>query len=179
MLMDFSAFPEQMRAAQDGDRRARHDLLARLRPWLLAYYVRRVPIADAEDLAQTTLFAVHRHAGSYNTGAPFLPWLKAIVTRNLIDHYRRRSRLCVVERECGNLAAVAPLAETAAACPRLDLARMLGALPAAQSRSIVLVKIDGLTNEEAAARLGTTQGAVKLSVHRGMRRLQGQREGAA
>ncbi len=170
--LDFSGFPDQMRAAQEGSASARDWVLMELRPWLLAYFARRLSVEDAEDLAQTSLISVFRFAGNYDPGAPFLPWLKAIITNNLIDHYRRCSRLDAITREYAHLAAVSLFVETPAACPRLDLARMLDGLTSAQSRSILLVKIDGFTAEEAGARLGMSRGAVKQSVHRGMRRLQ-------
>ena len=179
MFMDFSGFPGKMRAAQSGSRHAFQELLARLRPWLLAYYRRRCEPADAEDLAQATLLAVFRHSASYDTSAPFLPWLKAIATRQLIDHYRARARRHQIQIDCRQVAACAPASETRGDCPHWDLSRLLAGLTATQSRSIALVKIDGFTSLEAAARLGITEGAVKVSVHRGMRRLQSQFEGRA
>ncbi|NUR76156.1 MAG: sigma-70 family RNA polymerase sigma factor [Thermoleophilia bacterium] len=47
-----------VRAAQGGDSRAVDDLLAAIRPSLVGYFARRVPLDAAEDLAQVTLIRV-------------------------------------------------------------------------------------------------------------------------
>jgi DNA-directed RNA polymerase specialized sigma24 family protein len=48
---------------------------------------------------------------------------------------------------------------------------LLGQLKPAQSNVIRLVKIEGLSIEEAAARTGQTISLVKVNIHRGLRRL--------
>ncbi|MCU1276778.1 MAG: polymerase, sigma-24 subunit, subfamily, partial [bacterium] len=39
-------------------------------------------------------------------------------------------------------------------------------LPAAQRQALLLTKVEGLSQAEAAARAGTTPGAIKLRAHR-------------
>lgn len=48
---------------------------------------------------------------------------------------------------------------------------LLGQLKPAQSHVIQMVKIEGLTIEEAAARTGQSMSLVKVNIHRGLNRL--------
>ena len=45
-------------------------------------------------------------------------------------------------------------------------------LPEARAALIRATKIDGLSNAEAGAALGVSEGAVKVNVHRGMKALK-------
>lgn len=48
---------------------------------------------------------------------------------------------------------------------------LLGNLPAAQQTAIVLTRIEGLSMAEASARTGVSVAALKVQVHRGLKRL--------
>ena len=52
-----------------------------------------------------------------------------------------------------------------------DLAVLLATLPDKQRDAIVLTKLDGLSVREAAHALAMSEGAVKVSVHRGLKAL--------
>jgi len=52
-----------------------------------------------------------------------------------------------------------------------DLGALLDAMPAAQRLAIVLTKMEGLSVAEAAERTGASVSALKVQVHRGLRRL--------
>jgi RNA polymerase sigma-70 factor (ECF subfamily) len=54
---------------------------------------------------------------------------------------------------------------------RRDLGQLLQELPEAQRRAIVLTKIEGLSVAEAAQRTGASESAIKVQVHRGLKRL--------
>jgi RNA polymerase sigma-70 factor (ECF subfamily) len=56
---------------------------------------------------------------------------------------------------------------------RRDLEALLGALPEAQRLAIALIKIEGLSLAEASQRSGVSVSALKVRVHRGLRRLAG------
>lgn len=160
--------------AQAGDEIAYRDALERIAARLRTYLRRRmngVP-DEIEDLVQEVLLALHLQRGSYDPELPVGAWVLAIARHKLVDLWRRRGR---------RLALLEPLAEIdedmlpAAAAPegaaRRDLALLLDELPAAQRRAIVLTKIEGLSVAEAAARTGATVSALKVQVHRGLRRL--------
>ncbi len=48
---------------------------------------------------------------------------------------------------------------------------LFDALPEAQRQAIVLTKLEGLSVAEAAARTGASESAIKVQVHRGLKRL--------
>ena len=54
---------------------------------------------------------------------------------------------------------------------RRDLLKLLDALPLAQRQAIVLTKLEGLSVAEASARTGASESAIKVQVHRGLKRL--------
>src|SRR5512140_2049454 len=79
-----------MIAALAGDAAAYRTLLGLLAPHLRAYFGRRLNrAADAEDLVQETLIAIHTKRASYDPAQPFTAWLHAIARYKLIDHFRR------------------------------------------------------------------------------------------
>jgi RNA polymerase sigma-70 factor (ECF subfamily) len=83
-----------MTAGLDGDAGAYHALLERLTGHLRAYYRRRLARighgpADAEDLLQEVLIAIHTHRHTYDSLQPFTPWLHAIARYKFLDYLRR------------------------------------------------------------------------------------------
>jgi RNA polymerase sigma-70 factor (ECF subfamily) len=54
---------------------------------------------------------------------------------------------------------------------RLSLDRMFGQIPQKQAEVIELVRIEGLSVKEAAQRCGQTEAAVKVNIHRGLKKL--------
>jgi RNA polymerase sigma-70 factor, ECF subfamily len=54
---------------------------------------------------------------------------------------------------------------------RHDLLGLLDALPPAQRRAIALTRLEGLSVAEASQRCGVSVSALKVQVHRGLKRL--------
>lgn len=52
-----------------------------------------------------------------------------------------------------------------------DLATLLAELPDAQQQAIALIKLEGLSVAEASQRTGVSASALKVQVHRGLKRL--------
>src|SRR6185295_10211879 len=68
-----------MLASLSGDTASYRLLLTVLSRHLRSYYARRLARhADAEDLVQETLIAIHARRGTYDAGQPFSVWLHAI-----------------------------------------------------------------------------------------------------
>jgi RNA polymerase sigma-70 factor (ECF subfamily) len=160
----------------NGDSRAYSRLLAALAPYLRAYFTRRLGDArdDAEDLVQDTLIAMHRRRDSYDPNQPLTAWVYAIARYRLIDHYRRRKvRNPAPPRDAAELFAAD---EIEPAMARRDVSRLLEKLPPARAALIRATRIEGLSNAEAGERAGMSEGAVKVSVHRGLRALSQARD---
>jgi len=83
-----------MTASFDGDAGAYHKLLERLTGHLRAYYRHRFARighgpAEAEDLLQEVLIAIHTHRDTYDPLQPFTPWIHAIARYKFLDYLRR------------------------------------------------------------------------------------------
>jgi RNA polymerase sigma-70 factor (ECF subfamily) len=122
---------------------------------------------------QETLLAIHLHRGTWDAALPLSPWLLAIARYKLVDLWRRKGRreaeLSSIEELDDSAQPAAPGADEAEA--RRDLGVLLQSIPAAQRNAIVLTKIEGLSVAEAAERTGASVAAVKVQVHRGLKRL--------
>lgn len=161
-----------MLRAQAGDGPAWREVLTVLNTRLTPYFRRRLGVehaADAEDLVQETLLAVHSRRMTYDARQPFTAWAHAIARYKLIDHWRRRR----IRRHV-------PLDDVAETLwvdadhegeVNADLGRLLGALPTRQEQLVRDVKIEGLSLAEAGERLGVTEGAAKVSLHRALKSL--------
>lgn len=156
-----------MAAAQAGQAAPYRRLLAELRPWLMRYFARRLPPAAVEDAVQETLIAIHAKRHTFDPDRPFGPWLAGIARYKWIDRLRIAGRHAADE-----------LPETlstpdheAAVTSATALRGLMATLKPAQSEVIRLVKLDGLSIEEAAARSGQSVSLVKVNIHRGLGRL--------
>lgn len=156
-----------MAAAQRGEAAPYRRLLAELRPWLVRYFSRRLPPSAVEDAVQETLIAIHNKRQTYEPERPFGPWLAGIARYKWIDRLRSAGRHAADE-----------LPETlgtpdheSAVTSAIALEQLLATLKPAQAEVIRLVKLSGLSIEEAAARTGQSAALVKVNIHRGLGRL--------
>ena len=159
--------------AQAGDETAYRDSLERIAARLRAYLRRRMQGApdEVEDLVQEILLALHLQRGTYDAALPVSAWVLAIARHKLVDLWRRRDRREalneVLDEVDESQLAVAPDAGEA----RRDLDRLLRELPEAQRQAILLTKVEGLSVSEASRRTGVSESAIKVQVHRGLKRL--------
>ena len=161
-----------MIAGLDGDAAAYGELLAVLSGYLRAHFRSKLGpgAADVEDLVQETLLAIHLKRGVYDRAQPFTPWVWAIARYKMIDHFRRvGARRAVPLDDAGELFSMENTEEGAV---RRDVEALLSTLPPRQRALMRDVKLTGLSMEEAAARSGMSVSAVKVAVHRGMKRLE-------
>ena len=159
-----------MIAGLDGDAAAHAALLGALVPILRRYYGRRSRAGehDIEDLVQETLIAVHIRRPSFDRDRPFTAWLFAIARYKLVDQFRRTRLTCPVEEIDDILVAEGFETQSHA---RMDVDRLLAALPAKQADAIRRTRLDGLSVTEAAAASGRGESDIKVSVHRGLKAL--------
>ena len=159
-----------MLAALDGDEAAYRMLLAQLALHLRGYFKRRLGAsADAEDLVQETLIAIHAKRASYDRALPFTVWLHAIARYKLIDHFRRAGlrRMLPLEDAGDVVADESPESISAAR----DVEQLLAKLPEQRRRLVRHVRIEGLSTAETATRMGMSESAVKVGVHRALKAL--------
>lgn len=166
MSRSLSDWEQWLVAGQAGDRAAYRRFLDAARGHLTRYFQRRAAHADAADLVQETLIALHNKRATYDPAYPLLPWLNTIARYKWIDWLRsnRRARFDELDEELHGEAAPDPAAGHA-------IGLLLQRLSPAQATVIRLVKIEGLSIEEAAAATGQSQSLVKVNIHRGIKRL--------
>jgi RNA polymerase sigma-70 factor (ECF subfamily) len=164
-----------MLAGLDGDGAAHKALLTRLSGNLRAYFKTHLARigngpADAEDLVQETLIALHTRRHTYDRSQPLSPWVYAIARFRLVD-FLRRTRASASDVAIDEAEHVLANDDPSAVESGLDLERLMAQLTPKARQAIRFVKLDGLSVSEAAARSGMSESAVKVSVHRGLRAL--------
>jgi RNA polymerase sigma-70 factor (ECF subfamily) len=173
-----------MTAAQRGDAQAYELLLHALVPPLRGFVRRRLSDPSAaEDVVQAVLLSIHRARHTWRAERPFGPWWRAIARNAVIDAARRRGRRAAREVPLAAdhevfAADWVPDAATEELSPELRGA--LEQLSPAQREAVELLHVEELSVAEAAARAGTTPGALKVRAHRGvaaLRRLLGRESG--
>ncbi len=156
-----------MAAAQDGHGGAYRRLLGEVSEWLTRYFQRRLPPGQVDDAIQETLLAIHRRRHTYDPRYPFGPWLAAIAKNKWVDQLRKLSRRPLVE-----LSDEIPVEDhETAIVSRSVLTSLLEQLRPAQAQSILLVRVQGYSVEDASRQTGLSPSAVKMNIHRGIARL--------
>ena len=156
----------------DGSDAAFTALYRRMQPKLSGHLTRicRDP-ALVEDAIQAAFTKIHRARESYSRGSPVAPWALVIARRALYDELRAVRARGEVLTETGTLPEL-PVDDGPAKEGARTLEAALSTLPGHYREAIELTKLHGLSGDEAAKVLSTTQSAVKLRVHRAYRLLR-------
>lgn len=167
--------------AQEGDEAAYRQALERIAARLRAYLRRRMQSLpdELEDLVQETLLALHLQRGTHDPDVPVSAWVLAIARHKLVDLWRRRGRQDALHDPIDDVGEDQLVAETAEAGAQRDLGKLLQVLPEAQRTAIVLTKVEGLSVAEASQRTGASESAIKVQVHRGLKKLAALVRGAS
>ena len=174
---DEQRWSAQMASAQRGDESEYRQLLSELSTVIHRYLVSRLGYHEfIEDCVQEILLAIHNGRHTYRHERPFRPWLFAIVRNKSIDFLRkRRSYSKAMEMQAQELEQES---EEADSCTSYQLdneitqGRLLQALAPSFREAIVLTKLIGFSNAEAAERLNISETALKVRVHRGIAKLK-------
>jgi RNA polymerase sigma-70 factor (ECF subfamily) len=159
-----------MLAGLAGDGAAYRLLLETLQRQLGGYFRRRLAgdPSEVDDLVQETLIAIHTRRGTYEHSLLFTAWAYGIARHKLVDHFRRRGRASTVPVEDSGLFVPD---DSRSVDARLDIERALATLPPATRALIRDIKLKEQSNAEAAEARGMSETAVKVAVHRGLKKL--------
>jgi RNA polymerase sigma-70 factor (ECF subfamily) len=162
---------EMMRAAIAGDAAAYRRLLSELTPVLRATARRGLsrtgrPVADAEDIVQETLLAIHLKRHTWDTGALIGPWISAIVRNKLIDALRRGNRSAALPIDDVSDFLATEDARSDEKAENVD--RHVNTLPVRQRDVVRAIAMEGASIAEASQRLSMSEGAVRVALHRGL-----------
>src|SRR4051812_6273803 len=163
-----------MRAARDGDDEAYRQLLGQLSVWLRGVARRGLVragrgIEESEDIVQETLLAMHLKRDSWDPAQPIEPWLAAIARHKLVDHLRRRGFHDHLDIDDHADTLAAPEGEETGSSA--DARQMLAGLPERQRVIVTAISIEGHSARDTGERLGMTEGAVRVVLHRALKAL--------
>jgi RNA polymerase sigma-70 factor (ECF subfamily) len=164
-----------MRAGLRGDSEAYHRLLSELAPALRRMVKRGLgssPLSgeDLEDVVQETLLALHLKRHTWDEQLPLLPWVRAIARNKMVDGLRRRGRTGIhlpIEDFSETLGDAGGETEGHA----VDVANVIGRLNDRDREIVVAMSLNGVSARQVAERLGMTEGAVRVALHRALRSL--------
>jgi RNA polymerase sigma-70 factor (ECF subfamily) len=151
--------------------RQAEDAWRRLEEPLRHFVARRVPSpADVDDVVQDVFVRMARGISSVREEERLGGWLFQIARRVIVDHARSRAR--------SPLAAHGEQDEPASEAERDEqhalerqiagyLATLIDELPPPYREAITLVELEGITQRDAARRLGVGESAMKSRVQRG------------
>jgi RNA polymerase sigma-70 factor (ECF subfamily) len=160
-----------MERYQQADPDAPGALINALSPALLRFFRSQSGSREqADDLLQETWMRIHRVRHTYRPGEPVLPWAYAIARRVRVDGYRKTRRVTAHETAMEVLPEAPQTVERRGSL--FDFETLVAALPEAQREVIVMLKVGGLTLEEAARATSSTVGAVKQKAHRAYEKLR-------
>ena len=126
-----------------------------------------------EDCVQEALIAIHQARHTYDPQRPFRPWLFAIVRHKAIDTLRQqRTREKVVDQYKTEQEIQTQAGQLGLSGSEISEGRLLESLSMQHREVLVLTKIIGFSIAEAAEKLGISESAVKVRVHRAIRKLQ-------
>ena len=165
-----------MARGQGGDAQSYRLLLQGVTPYLRALAHRfGLGGPDLEDAVQDVLMTLHTIRHTYDPDRPFGPWLTAVARHRLLDRLRRRARQTGRETELTEFHETFAQPETnhpelAGESGRLKAA--IAALPEGQRRAVEMLKLKEMSLKEAAQASGQSETALKVSVHRAIKRLR-------
>ena len=169
---------ELLRAHVEGDPTAFGELFLRHRDRLWAVALRTMRNReDAADALQDAMVSAFRRASSFRGESAVTSWLHRIVVNACLDQIRR-SKVRRAEALPDNLdhdpkmvTDEDPAADLVAADLTGAVEEALRRINADQRAALVLVDMEGLSVEEAAAQLGVPKGTIKSRCARGRARL--------
>ena len=178
---DEALWSQWMTQAQQGQEQSYRLLLEALGHVIEKYLRGRFGALDfLEDCVQECLLAIHQGRHTYNNSRPFRPWMFAIVRHKVIDMLRKRdvrSRHLVantvsadgddgddvIDRQPDHSNRIEDVIESE---------EFFHNLTPQFRQALILTKVVGLSIRESAQRLGVSEAAMKVRVHRAMQELR-------
>lgn len=173
---------DAMRAERRGDAPAYERMLRDLASVLRAMIARRGASAglgpqEVEDVIQEILIGVHTMRRRWDDTKPFTPWLYAIIRYKLTDAVRRRvrehRRFTDISVEDWEKIVAEPDRAVGLSNGLVDMEvdRALNHLSAGQRKIVEAVAIEGHSIREMASDMKTSEGAIRVTLHRALKKL--------
>lgn len=173
------AFEILMRKAQAGDAGAYHLLLSEVATRMRRLVKRRAPWLnpeDVEDIVQDILLSLHQGRATWDPARPFLPWIVAIARARLADNARRYMRRTRIDFAVTELAETfcdtATNTDAENVVNLVSVRKAMKTLTPAEQQAVELLRLREMTLSEAAEASGSTVAALKVAIHRAMRKMK-------
>jgi len=166
-----------MRAANRGDQRAYAELLRAIAPVVRGIVRARggaLGPDGCEDIVQEVLLTIHLKQQTWREDAPLRPWLYAVTRHKVIDAFRARGSR--IDLPVDDYAEVLPAPEEPDPFEAQDMDRVIGQLEPRAAAIVRAIGIDGDSAAETGARLGMSEGAVRVALHRALKSIARLRE---
>ena len=130
--------------------------------------------AVSEDLVQEAFMRALKYRNTFRGDSDFLPWLYRLARNVCYDHFSKSGRMPLADTEPPEREAPEPSADAAAVRNEeiCLLRQALLRLPVERREVLVLSRFEFRSYREIAALMDTTEGAVKVKVHRAMNQLR-------
>ncbi len=163
------------RIRQQGDEGAFRELFRRYTPRLTGFVTRLLagPESNVEDVVQETWIRACESFDSFRWRSAFGTWLQEIGLNVVREHLRQQSRSPLIPGDVIPTTVVPPAPDD----DRIDLERLIRALPDEQRFVLVLHDIEGMKHREIAERLAMPEGTSKSHLSRARRTLRWQLTG--
>jgi len=153
-----------MARVQDGDRESCRLLFDDVGPMVMSFLRRRIADrSELEDVYQDAMLALFQARHTYQPSRPLEPWLFAIARNVAADHTGRYWGRVRFEQLTDRIPESASPEQPQ---PEPSLRDAMARLPEPQREAFAMLKLEGMTVEQAAARAGTSVGALKVRAHR-------------
>lgn len=145
------------------------ELDARLRPFV----ARRVrSTADVDDVVQEVFLRIQRGAAALRDDDRFGPWVYQVARSAIVDHHRAAARSPLSDRTPDERAADEPEEGAAAEVLAGYVAVLVEMLPPTYREALTLTELQGVSQKDAAHRLGISVSGMKSRVQRGRAQLR-------
>lgn len=131
--------------------------------------------SDHEDIVQNILLAIHLKRGTWRQDQPLRPWLYAIARYKIVDAFRARGQRVNLPVE--DFQDVLPDPDQPDPFERQDALKTIGQLDPRSADILRGAALDGESAAETGQRLNMSEGAVRVALHRALRRLATLRDG--
>lgn len=163
-----------MAKGQKGDEKSYRVLLEEISVEVRSFCRRRVGYMGlTDDVVQEALITIHKARHTFDPSKKFGPWMFALIRNSMIDQLRKSSRYKtreVFNPEMMEQEASPDTSETDG--QKSELEKAIDELPEIYREAVMLIKVQGLTTEEAARKLNVSESAIKVRAHRGVESLK-------
>ncbi len=145
-------------------------LEARLRPFV----AKRVPVADVDDVVQEVFLRMQRGFAALRDTQRLGPWVYRVARSAIADYGRAAARRPLVEPNAVEHALHSRDMDDRAAEREVAtyMAELIARMPEPYRHALILTELEGLTQKQAADRLGVSLSGMKSRVQRGRHKLR-------